>query len=841
MRNILFTLAILIPTLSISQNDSTIIPTEKDSVGFDQTAVTVISGADLTDNGQGQDISGLLQASRDVFIGVAGFNFSAARFRMRGYDNQHFSVYMNGVPMNDPELGFAIWANWGGLNDITRYPESRPGISENSYGFGGINGFSNVDMRASSQRKGTRFSQAATNRSYRNRSMFTHSTGMRDDGWAFSMSLAYRWADEGYVEGTNYSGLSYFGSIEKKLNEGHSIGLIGFGAPTVRGRSGIAQQEIYDLTGNNFYNPYWGYQNGEKRNSRIRDSHKPTFILWDDYKINDKLFLNTNLYAQVGHYGQTRLNWYNAPDPRPEYYRYLPSYFETEDPSMVGEITSLWQNDQSYSQIDWDQLYFANGKNLASVEDANGIEGNTVTGNRAKYILEEERSDPRLYGANILLNAKPSDKLNIDGGVSIALNTSRNYKIAKDLLGADFWVDTDQFAERDFGDAAIAQNDINTPNKIINEGDEYAYDYEIHTDKKEVFVQAEYDVNAKLELFGALNVGQTQLWRDGAYANGRFPDDSEGESEKKNFGTYGVKGGAMYKFTGRHLLSLNFLSQSRAPIARNAFQSPRTRNQFVKGLEVEDIISAELNYHVRYAEFKARLTGFYTEINNQVWNRSFYHDEFLSFVNYSMTNVDHVYTGVEFGFDWSVSPTVTLKGAFAHGQYLYNSRPLATITVDNSNEILAEDRVVYLKNYKIGGRPQTAANVGFTYRAPKYWFAGADLNIFDNLNLDPNPDRRTSEAVGKYIPDDPQWTEVLGQESLNAGNSVNMFIGKSWRFDYKYYLLLTLNVNNVLDNTDFRTGGYEQLRYDSNDIGRFPARYGYMYGRSFFAMIRFSF
>ena len=32
------------------------------------------------------------------------------------------------------------------------------------------------------------------------------------------------------------------------------------GAPTVQGRQGIAIQETYDLTGDNFYNPYWGYQ-----------------------------------------------------------------------------------------------------------------------------------------------------------------------------------------------------------------------------------------------------------------------------------------------------------------------------------------------------------------------------------------------------------------------------------------------------------------------------------------------------------------------------------------------------------------------------------------------------
>ena len=40
--------------------------------------------------------------------------------------------------------------------------------------------------------------------------------------------------------------------------------------------------------------------------------------------------------AEARHYGKYRrglpqaLNWYNAADPRPDYYRYLPSYYDDE-------------------------------------------------------------------------------------------------------------------------------------------------------------------------------------------------------------------------------------------------------------------------------------------------------------------------------------------------------------------------------------------------------------------------------------------------------------------------------------------------------------------------------
>ena len=69
----------------------------------------------------------------------------------------------------------------------------------------------------------------------------------------------------------------------KKVNNKHTLNIMGFGSPTVQGRQGIALQEAYDLTGNNFYNPYWGYQTQsdgtEKENARNRDNHKPYITL----------------------------------------------------------------------------------------------------------------------------------------------------------------------------------------------------------------------------------------------------------------------------------------------------------------------------------------------------------------------------------------------------------------------------------------------------------------------------------------------------------------------------------------------------------------------------------
>ncbi|MBL4669226.1 MAG: TonB-dependent receptor plug domain-containing protein [Flavobacteriales bacterium] len=830
---------LLLATINVNaQTDST-----ASNNGDTITAPTFTTSLDeLEGDSEGQDVSGLLQSSKDVFSNIAGFNFSAARYRVRGYDSENFRVSMNGVNLNGPEGGRAIWAFWGGLNDITRYQESKAGISASSYGFGGIGGFSNIDARATAVRKGTKVSYALANRSYSNRLMVTHATGMMKNGWAIAVSASKRWSDEGYVDGTYYNGASYFLSVEKKVNDKHTLGFVGFGAPTIQGKRSISTQETYALTGNNYYNSYWGYQNGKKRNSRVRNTHKPMAMLNHYFKMNDKTTINSSAFYSFGKQGNTRLNWYNAADPRPDYYRYLPSFYNAPgDEAQFDLQTSLWQsNDPTTTQLDFDQMYFSNTKNLYTQTNVDGIIGNDITGNRAKYIIEEARKDVTHYGFNTVVSHKQNDKLMMTGGLNISLYKSNNYKLVNDLLGADFWIDVDQFAERDFADESVAQSDVNNPNRIIKEGDRFGYDYDININTYNGFGQVE-GLSKKIDWFAALSLTSTSFWRTGNYKSGLFPENSFGDSEKQSFFNYGLKAGAVYKLTGRHLIRLNGAFLTRAPFSRTAFVSPRTRDQVVPNLKSEKIMSGDISYIVRYPKVKTRATLFHTTIKDKTWSRSFYHDELNTFVNYMMTGVDQVFTGIEIGAEVKVISTVTVSGAFATGKFLYDSRPTATIIQDNSTNSLAENKTIYFKNYRIGGIPQTAASIGVQYRSPKYWFTGINFNYFANIYLDANPDRRTEEAISKYVSSDPQVSEIVDQTKLDNDYSINLFAGKSWRIKNKYYIRLNINVNNVLDNTDFKTGGFEQLRYDQNEIGKFPPKLGYMYGRTFFAMVSFSF
>jgi hypothetical protein len=64
--------------------------------------------------------------------------------------------------------------------------------------------------------------------------MATHASGM-DIRLGLCNFGRKRWATEGYFEGTSFDGNSLFLSVEKKINDQHSLNISGF-TPSSRGK-----------------------------------------------------------------------------------------------------------------------------------------------------------------------------------------------------------------------------------------------------------------------------------------------------------------------------------------------------------------------------------------------------------------------------------------------------------------------------------------------------------------------------------------------------------------------------------------------------------------------------
>ncbi|MEO9572320.1 MAG: carboxypeptidase-like regulatory domain-containing protein [Polaribacter sp.] len=797
-----------------------------EDISEDQDISTVtITDDELNDDASAADnISGLLQASRDIYLRTAAYEFSSSFFRIRGLDSENGKLLINGLDMNKLYSGRPQWSNWGGLNDVLRNQEFSTGLTASAYTFGGILGSTNINVRASKQRAGTRISYASSNRSYAHRAMVTHSSGLSEKGWAYTVAASRRAGNEGYVDGTMYNANSMFLSLEKKFNDKHSLNFTSITAFNRRGKSAPQTQEVFDLKGIK-YNSYWGYQDGKIRNSRIKEVSEPILMLNHYWDLDENTSINTNVSYQFGKTGNSRIdnngtrvdgtavdgngNPYivnlGASNPDPTYYQKLPSYGLRQGYSNIYGIHQNFVND---GQLDWNSLYNANL--------------NPYNQGNSSYVLYEDRNDDTQFTVNSILDKEISENITLNARVQYTRLKSRNFAEVIDLLGGTGYLDADSFADS-FDEK---QNDLLNPLNVVGVGEKFKYNFNLYSNVVDGFVQSQFKYN-KVDFFVAASVSTTSHQREGLFQNGGFANNSLGKSEELSFTNYGAKAGATYKLSGRHLFDFNAGYLTKAPNLRNSFSNSRENNSTVDNLTSEKVLSADASYIFRSPIVQAKLSGYYTMVQDATEISFFFADgiggDNTAFVQEILSGIDKKHFGAEFGIEAQVTPTIKLKGAANVGQYTYDNNPNLYLTTENNTRSQDAGFVngrkdfgeANLKNYKLAAGPQTAYSVGFEYRDPDYWFVGATANFFDNVYVDIAPLTRTSNfADDGGVPfndyDVDIARELLQQEKFDNYMVVNMIGGKSWKIGNQYISVFA-SIGNLF-NTEYKSGGFEQGR-----------------------------
>ncbi len=787
-----------------------------------------------------ENVASVLSSSRDAFNNAAAYNFSIARFRVRGYDDENLVMLMNGVPMNDLTTGRGLYNLWSGLNDVVRSREITSGLAPAYYSFGDVGGTASIDSRASHQRKQLQTSFSFANRTYDNRFMITYGSGLSKSGWAYAISYSRRWAQEGYVKGTFYDGHSYFASVEKFIGSDHSLALTFMGAPTENGRGKSSYQEMYDLTGDHYYNPNWGYQNGKVRNSSVGKNHQPLLTFTYQWNINPKSSLHAAIGYSFGYYRVSSIDWFNALNPQPDYYRNLPSFDPNygEDTEAfipyAEELANLIRNNTDSRQLNWDGMYEAN-----ALHDT--VYGN-VQGKLAKYVLQEYVTKYNRYSFNAYYNTVLNDHTKLTFGYLYQKQESEYYKELTDLLGADFYVNLNQFVDvENPTENSLQQNDLNNPNRVLRVGDIYGYHYFANVSKYSLWGQALFNFD-HFDYMLALNVSSTTMYRDGKTKNGIFPNDSYGKSGEYTFPDAGIKGGATYKLNGRNYFFANAAFETRAPYFDNLFLSPKSNNR-VANADDEFITSLEGGYHLKTPKVKGRLVGFFTQYTDETETIHFYNESFHTFTNYTLTGLNKRHEGIEAALEVNVGHGFTASGVVSAGQYFYTSRPNARITQDSKDTLLAANEIIYLKNVRLSNGPQQAYSLGLNYRSPRFWFLYMNVNMFDGIYYDASFTRRQVQSLDLVETGSSKWNEILQQKKSFNGYSLDVSGGWSWKIDKQFsslkrpaYFLINIGINNVTDNQDIVTRAAEPLRFSFADknLDKFAPRVTYAYGRTYF-------
>lgn len=774
------------------------------------------------DDDMSQNVT-IISSNNNIYASEVGFLFSPVRFRYRAFNQKYNDVYINGAAMNDMESGQFRYSLVGGLNQQTKNLEFSLPFESNNFSMSGMAGSNNYNFRPAQMPAGHRITLSGANRNYTLRGMYTFNSGLNNKGWAYSANITYRWADQGYVEGTFYNSLSYFFGVQKLLSDNHSLSLVTWGNPTERASQGASTDEMYWLANDRYYNPYWGYQNGKKRNSRVVNDFAPTALMTWDWDIDHETRLTTTVLGKYSMYKSTKLNYNNSDNPQPDYWKLMPSsYYNVFDESDTYNRTEQdlanWTTAYSYltgrkadRQINFDRLIYSNRQINAQ-------------GGDAMYFIQAKNNDVLNLSMSSSLKTKLNTNTSFNIGMLFGTNNARHYQTMEDLLGASVYHNINSYALGNYSDTDDrVQYDLNNRNAAIKEGDVFGYDYYIKVNKATAWSSISTKTGSWF-LMAAAKVSGTGMQRDGKMRNGMAADNSYGKSGIAKFLDGGAKAGATWTAGRGHIINLGAGYEWKAPTAATAFAAPEINNDFVTNLKNERILSTELAYSYQTSWIKLNLNSYFSLIDNATEWQNFYYDDINSFSYVSLTDQQKAYYGLEAGARIKVTSAfdVTFIGTISEAKNMKN----AHVRYMNSVSGYYVDDICHNKNHRDSGTPLTIGSVALSYHAGG-WYLDLNANWYDRIYLSSAPCfyyekslNNRQAAIGDVMDNEGNYLPgILDQAKGHGGLMVDGSIGHNIRLK-KGQLSINLSITNLLNNQSITTSGYEQGRSDYSSSGK---------------------
>lgn len=782
----------------------------------------------LDEENSSQSIATIQGATDDVYYQKASFNFQPVFFRMRGYNSDMQDGYINGVNFRDASQSQFSFSGLGGMTSTTfRQKTVAIGLAPASFAFGNVGGATNYTTYASEYAPGFRGMATYTNSDYMLRAGLMYSTGVLPSGWAFSATIMGRYAPEGEIEGTFYNNFSYAFSAQKIFNDKHSLNITTWGSPMQRATARYSYQEAFDLLDDNLYNPAWGYFNGKKRSSRIRNTFDPSVIASWIWKPQTGTTLNTAVAFRHNRYSQTDIaRSGNSYDYRPDYYRNLPSYqLPTAEPgtelyeqqlSVYNQAVQLWTGNVNNHQINWDALYKANVYNNLygnpRYPDSQGM---------SDYVLYARHTNTTQLMINSFINHRINDHQTLQGGISFTYSNSHYYKTIDDLLGGEYWLDVETFYERDFAinDPSL-QNNLLNPNRRVGKGDMFGENYNIHQYNANAWIQHQIRTNHWDVNYG-LSVTYTNFYRWGHYLNGRAPESSYGMGTRHTFDDAAIKAGATYKINGRNYIVAHGQYGTQAPTYWDSYINPAIKDAAAPDLGSMRVLSGDLSYVWNYPRFRGSLTGYWTGTYDGFERKFFYDDEVGTNAVLLLAGVDRRYMGLELGMSYLITPSLTLSAVGTLSRAQYQNRPTLIRSYENGLYPETED-IAYLKNYYLGQSPQQAYNIGLDYAAPHQWFFSINGSWMGDSYVGISPLRHIAMdgifGSGETQQEIMEKVDMItNQYKMKDAFVLNASIGKML---YTHFgsVNFNLNVNNILNNRNIQMQNYQQNRFDYTNM-----------------------
>lgn len=759
-----------------------------------------------------QEFPEILKSTPGIYATKDGGGFGDSKINIRGFKSENSAMMVNGVPMNGMENNKVYWSNWSGLSDVTRSIQVQRGLGAAKVASPAVGGSINIITKTTEAKKGGSVSYAMGNDGY-NKILFNLSSGLSKDGWAFSLLGAKTWGD-GYIQGTEFEGYTWFVSIAKRFNDNHQLSLTAFGAPqwhnqrsNQNGLSIKEWQRVKQYMGEDSpykYNSTFGYCHGQSYNSSRNSYHKPQISLNHLWQIDQKSSLSTALYVSIG-----RGDGYRGTGDS----TYANSWYG----STNGLVNTQFRRPDG--TFDYDAVETMNA------ESTNG----------SKMVMSKMMNNHLWYGLLSTYTTKFGENFDFYGGIDFRYYKGLHQDILTDLFGGTYFIDSynrkNVTAENN---PAVGGNSAYI-NQKLNVGDVLRRDYDGFVMYEGVFAQLEYNQD-KLSAFISGGASNTGYWR---YDRMYYSKD-KAKSSTKNYLGGNIKGGANYNLTENHNVFVNAGYINRAPMFDTSFINSQTSHDRNPDAKNEKIMSFELGYGYRSRFFTANLNGYYTRwMDKALYDSGTTADGLRWAMNMTGANADH--WGVEFDFVAKPLNWLDITGMFSWGDwrwggvasgYLFDSQGqmLQNTRGDVVTDMANAEQYQYkidMDNVSVGGSAQTTAALGLGVRPMKGLRLGVDWNFFSRNFADYDINANVATQNEPYVIGSPWKIPSYSTFDLSAG----------YTFDFgKIRATLSGNVNNVLDQeyiADARDG--------STHDWESATRVLYGFGRTYSVRLKFNF
>lgn len=662
-----------------------------------------------------QEYPVVLKSTPGVHPNVQGGGWGDSEIWMRGFDNSHIAVLVNGIPVNDMENGSLYWSNWAGLTDVTEQIQTQRGIGANIISTQTLGGSINIITKGINAKRNLTFSYALGNDGY-NKILFSTSTGLLKNGWSFTILGSKTWGD-GYVVGTDYSMYSYFVNISKRINSNHQLNFTGFGAPQQHySRSSaltIAEWDKvkeFNLFGKNYtqYNPDYGFNSqGQRKSSDFNKYHKPHISLNHIWQIDHKSSLSTTAYASIGH----------------------------------GYAFSGEANSEHYSEYDWygsdNGILNTNFRNSDGTFDYAKIESiNDTSSTGSHMIMTKLNTSFQWYGIVSTYENTFLDCLDLVAGVDVRYYKGLHRNEIADLYCGKYYIDPAR------QDVLISNNSIATDewkNQQLHTGDIVHRDYDGNVMQEGVFAQLEYD-GKSMSAFVSGALSFTSFWR----YDRMYYEPNKARSETIGFVGGSIKTGLNYKINTSNNLYANFGFISNVPPFKNGvFMSANNSNVLNKNAKNEKAITGEVGYQFTNNFLQLAVNGYLTEYKDKIMTKKGKAENNNQYYM-NMYGVSALHMGIEAEITTRPIYWLEFSAMASVGNWKWNSDSVKGLVYDIYGQAITPEghptqpgaanqawAIINMKGIHVGGSAQTTAAFDILFKPYKGIRLGASYLLYD--------------------------------------------------------------------------------------------------------------